>query len=105
MSIKISGLDKLEKNFDRIIKNVKSLSGTYSFDELFPPAFMRKYTEFPNIHAFLEACGFPAATKEEFEAIPDASFDEYVKSKTQFKDWANMQDVAANELIAAKLNL
>ena len=42
-------------------------------------------------------------TKEEFETIPDAEFDEYVRSTTDFESWLDMQEAAGAAYISKRL--
>nr|DAQ35650.1 MAG TPA: hypothetical protein [Caudoviricetes sp.] len=81
----------------------KSTEGKHSFNEIFPPAFMRKYTNYSDIDNFLENCGFPYKTDEEFKAIPDDAFDEYVRKSSRFKSWKEMLDTGSQELFNRNL--
>ena len=72
-SIKIKGLDKLEKQLKQMQKGAKELSRTkqVSFSELFTTSFMKKYTSFSSMDELLNAGGFKVESQEDFEAIPD----------------------------------
>lgn len=89
------GLKNLEKRLD---KATNALNGKHSFEEMFPPSFMRKYTNYTNIVDFFDDCGFPYETKEQFEAIPDKEFDSYVNRVTNFKSWEDMMKSGATDL-------
>lgn len=104
-NFEVYGFDKLEKKLKQMENAAKEMDGVneYSFEELFPPAFMRKYTSMQTIEEFLDNCGFPANTNEEFEAIPEDDFDIYVRDKTSFSSWENMQEKSAEELIKRRL--
>lgn len=107
MSVKVTGFDKLQKQLKQMQRAAREISGTheYSFNELFPAIFMSKYTNHPSIDSFLDNCGYPANTKEEFSAIPDVDFDAYVRRSTRFNSWEDMMGKAAEELVTRKLGI
>ncbi len=72
-----------------------------SFDELFPPDFMKQHTRFTSIGEFLGGCGFPAGTDEEFEKIPMDELDRFVAATTEFSTWGRMQDAALAALLGS----
>ena len=102
---KISGFDGLQKELKRMQRAAKELEGTHEvpFSELFVPAFMRKYSTFTSFDELLEAGGFHAETSEEFEAIPEAPFDEHIAKTTKFHNWQEMLDTATEEYVTRKL--
>ena len=104
-SIKIKGLDKLEKQLKQMEKGVKELSRTkqVSFGELFSGSFMRKYTSFSSMDELLNAGGFNVESQEDFEAIPDAEFDKHIAATTKFKCWEDMLSEATTQYAAKKL--
>ncbi len=106
-SIKIKGLDKLEKQLKQMEKGAKELSRTkqVSFSELFTTSFMRKYTSFSTLDELLQAGGFKIESQEDFEAIPDAEFDKHIAATTRFKNWEDMLSEATTQYVAKKLDL
>ena len=106
-SIKIKGLDKLEKQLKQMEKGAKELSRTkqVSFSELFTTSFMRKYTSFSTLDELLQAGGFKVESQEDFEAIPDAEFDKHIAATTRFKNWEDMLSEATTQYVAKKLDL
>lgn len=107
MEIKISGLDKLEKDLKEIQKKARNLQGEHqvSFGELFTDAFMKKYSNFLSFEEFLQSSGFKVETAEDFEAIPDDEFDKYVKENTKFTCWQDMLHKATSEYALTQLGL
>jgi hypothetical protein len=61
------------------------------FDELFPPEFMRRYTDFKSIEEMLGACGTRIESAEDSKRIPDAEWNKFVSERTKFKTWDDMQ--------------
>ena len=81
----------------------KATEGKHSFYEMFPPELMRKYTNYSDLESFLNNCGFPHKTGEEFKAIPDVAFDEYVRKSSKFSSWREMLDAAGGKLLSREL--
>lgn len=106
-SIRIKGLDKLEKQLKQMEKGAKELSRTkhVSFGELFTTSFMKKYTSFSTLDDFLKAGGFDIESQEDFEAIPDTEFDRYIEATTKFKNWEDMLNEATTQYAVKKLGL
>ena len=104
-TFKIKGLDKLEKQLKQMEKGAKELSKTkhVSFGELFPASFMRKYTSFSFMSELLNAGGFEVESQEDFEAIPDDTFDKHIAANTKFKTWKDMLSEATSQYAAKKL--
>ena len=104
-SIKIKGLDKLEKQLKQMQKGAKELSRTkqVSFSELFTTSFMKKYTSFSSMDELLNAGGFKVESQEDFEAIPDTELDRHIASTTKFKNWKDMLNEATTQYAAKKL--
>lgn len=105
MSVKINGLDELQKQLNHMKKAAKELDGTHeiSFDKLFTFSFMRKYTNFTTIDELLASGGFQANTNEEFENIPEDELDEYIAKTTKFNCWQDMLEEATSQYVAKKL--
>ena len=104
-SIKIKGLDKLEKQLKQMEKGAKELSRTkrVSFDELFTTSFMRKHTSFSSMDELLKAGGFNVESQADFEAIPEAEFNKHIVATTKFKNWDEMLGEATSQYAAKKL--
>ena len=79
--------------FNKFSKNMKKL-GENKFVELstvLNPLFFKKYTRFKNLNEFMDASGFKVETFEDFKAIPDDDFDNFVIDNTPFSSWRDMQ--------------
>ena len=105
--IKITGLDKLEKQLKQMEKGARELERTkqVSFSELFTPSFMKKYTPFSSFDELLQSGGFKADSQEEFEAIPDVLFDNHIAAVTRLKNWEEMLGEATEQYALKKLGL
>ncbi|MGG3454230.1 hypothetical protein [Paenibacillus rhizolycopersici] len=107
MSFKMDGFDELEKRLKKMKKDAEELEGdnVVPFDELFTPAFMRKYTSVESFDELLEKGGFVVNSQEDFANIPDDKFDEHVSKFTNFSTWEDMLDKAQDLYISKKLGL
>lgn len=74
------------------------------FTEFFPEDFMRLYTEFDSIDAFLKASQWEVEDQEDFRAISDEPFDEYVDEHTDFPSWEVMYQTAGKRFIKRRLS-
>ncbi|MGV3518725.1 hypothetical protein [Luteitalea sp.] len=103
--IRITGLDEMQRRLNDIQRRAENLSGSVSFDELFPPEFMREHTDFTEIGEFIEASGYEVNSTEDFKRIPDAEWDAHVAARTTFRSWEEMQRQAGQEYVARRLGL
>lgn len=104
MSCKITGLDKLQKRLKDLQQSAEALEGEHQvpFSELYNADFMHQHTKASSFEEFLIQGGY-GTTKEEFEAIPDAEFDEYVRKTTDFESWLDMQKAAGAAYFSKQL--
>lgn len=105
IKFKMTGLDEMRKKLENLQRRAQNLNGPVPFDDLFPPEFMRRYTDFKSIEEMLGGFGTPIETTEDFERIPDADWNVFVKEKTRFKSWEDMQSKAGQEYAERRLNL
>jgi hypothetical protein len=104
MGDKLTGLDEVRRRLAEAQQRLESLSGPLSFEELFPPPFMLRYTDFPTIDDMVAASGHDVRTTEDFEAIPEAEWNDLVRARTRFQDWDAMRAKAGEELADRRLN-
>ena len=104
MSCKITGLDKLQKRLKDLQQRAEALEGERQvpFSELYNADFMHQHTKASSFEEFLIQGGY-GTTKEEFEAIPDAEFDKYVRENTDFASWIDMQKGAMADFVSKQL--
>ena len=94
-----------DSEFRRLMRNLEALETrrSVSFAELFPPAFVARYTKFATMEALVDASGYRVESAEDFAAIPDAEWDAFIAANTQFGNWEDMQRVAGEQWAAAQL--
>jgi hypothetical protein len=105
MGIKITGLDDMRRKLETLQRRAASLSGPVAFEDLFPPEFMRRYTDFKSIDDLVAASGHTVHSTEDFEKIPQEGWDRLIQAKTRFTNWDAMQAKAAEEYAERRLNL
>jgi len=105
MKIDFNGFDDLAKELKKMEQTAKELEKgeQVSFDILFNPEFMAKYTQFNSFDELLEAGNFVVNSEKDFEAIPDGELDVHVAQTTQFENWQDMLDSAGLEYGAKRL--
>lgn len=103
--LKINGLDELTKTLDRMAKGAKELDGEHKvpLTELLSPKFVSSHTRFANIDEMFEASGFKVESQEDFAAIPDAEWDDFIRSISSFSDWQAMLGEAGSAWAVKKL--
>ena len=101
----MNGLDKLQKDLEKMEKAAKELHGDHSvsFSVLFNDSFMKKHTQFANVDELFENSEFEVKTNEDFAKIPDKEWDEYIKKVTTFENWEEMMSEATTTYALKKL--
>lgn len=107
MKISVGGFDNLISRIGEIQSGLGDLDGehTISFEEMFPPNFMKNYTDFDSIGDMMDESGFSVETSEDFEKIPDDDWDKFVSNRTRFSTWSTMLDKATKQWISNVLGL
>jgi len=100
-----SGLDDFKREINDTIEKIESLDGAQvDFDESFTIEFMQNHAGVSSFDAFLKRGNFKVEKQEDFEAIPDDVFDNYVKENTDFSSWEEMFDAATDEYLDSQLD-
>lgn len=105
--IEFEGFDDLQGELEELAENARRLDGTYEvpLTDLFPPSFIRRHSRFADIEALFEASPWTVATADDFSAIPDDEWDEFIDEHTSFQDWESMQGAGTQEWVARELGL
>lgn len=106
-TLEVSGFDEIERKLQQLADNVETMTGEHSIPltEFYPPAFMAEHTDYETIEQMFEASGFTVETPEDFTAIPNAEWDAFIASRTQFADRRTMQTKAAAEWLSRGIGL
>jgi len=99
------GFDKIKRDLESFQKKAKEMEGTnsISFQELFTPEFLRKYTSFISLNEMFEKSEFTINSQEDFEKIPEGAWDKFISANSKFNLWKEMLDVAGKEWVARRL--
>jgi len=100
--------DDFKKNIEQALEEQLGLrlneSNEIPLTELFPDEFMQLYTEYSSIEDFFDASPWDVEGQDDFEAIPDDDFDEYVDEHTDFPNWEVMYQTAGKQFFERKFN-
>lgn len=99
MDIEIEGLDDLQDQLEQLAE----LEGGVPMGEIFTPEFMVMYTEFDSFDEFIEESPWSVESREDFEAIPEDEFDEYIREHTDFPSWEVMYQTGGERYFERKL--
>jgi len=103
MGIKLTGLNELRRKLDDLQRRAENLNGPVAFGDLFPPEFMRRYTDFKTIEEMLGATGHDVRSSDEFEALPPETWEHLTTTRTTFSSWDEMKSQAAREYASRRL--
>lgn len=107
MGVKITGLNNLRSKLNQIANAAQELDGQKQIplSELLTDDFIRKNTSFTNVDDLFSKSGYKVESKEDFEAIPEDEFNEFIKNNTDFNNWKEMLEVALKVYVSNKLGL
>lgn len=90
--LKITGLDEAQRKLNDFARRAESLAGTRNvpLPELLTPDFLRRCSKFHSADEMFEASGFKIDSMEDFKAIPDAEWDQFIHTNTSFSTWEAM---------------
>ena len=95
MGFKVTDLEEAEQRFEELSNYAEKLNGqSVSFSDIFTETFLSENSAFTNFDKLIEASGFKVESQEDFEAIPDHEWDEFILENTNFENWQEMLDVA-----------
>ena len=107
MSIKVTGLDQFRKKLDELKNKVESMSGEHSIpiNDLLTPDFLATCSTFASAEEMFERSGFKVDSQEDFAAIPDDAWDDFISANTSYLNWQEMLKAAGAAWMKARLGL
>ena len=99
-TFKLKGLDKFQRGLE---KKAKSVSGNYSFDELFPDSYIRSISRFSSLSEMFENNPEKITDAESFKQANQEILDQFISEETKFSNWQEMLNDAGTKLIANKM--
>ncbi len=95
MSFEITGLKEAQQKLKELSNNIENLNGqSVPFSTIFTDTFVGDNSSFFSFDKLMQASGFEAESQEDFEAIPDKEWNEFILANTSFENWQEMVDTA-----------
>ena len=103
----VDDLDDVADKFGEMADNAEQLGGEsdVSFGDLFTEQFMQEHTDTTSFGDFINNSQWTVESEQDFEAIPEGEFDEYVRDHSDFNSWENMSGAAGTEWVAREIGL
>jgi hypothetical protein len=103
----INGLEELQRKLDGLAQKAGALDGQHNVpvSELLTDSFVSQHTSYSSADEMFKASGFKIETQEDFAAIPDADWDNYIRSISSFAGWQSMLVAAGQEWAKRQLGL
>lgn len=103
----IKGLKEVQKQLEDLQKKAQELDGQHSvpISQVLTKDFLSKHTKFSSFNEMVEASGFKVETQEDFAAIPDDKWNEFISSISNFDSWKSMLSAASQEWAIRKMGL
>lgn len=103
---KIEGLDELQNKLHNLARKAEEIDGQHiPVSEILTDSFVSQNSSFSSAGKMFKASGFKIETQEDFAAIPDNDWDNYIRSVSSFDSWQSMLDAAGHEWAKRKLGL
>ena len=99
MSSNFKGLEKLQKNMNELSEQLE-----IKLTELMNPSFVSSCSKFGSIEDLFDASGFSIESPEDFAAIPDDEWEEFIVGNTSFSSWNEMQHKAMEQYAKQQLH-
>lgn len=107
MGIKFTGMDRFRKQLQDLENKVQSLSGQQAvpLNELLDPEFLAACSTFSSVNDMFERSGFKVESQEDFAAIPDDDWEDFICTNTSYLSWQEMLVAAGAAWTKRKLEL
>jgi hypothetical protein len=107
LKVETFGLDGFQKDLEKLEEGIREIDGKHSvpMPEVLTDSFVSEHTKFSSLNELLETSGFDAESAEDFEAIPDEPWDDYISSVSCFNSWQDMLESACAKWATSKLHL
>lgn len=89
MSVKITGLKDLEAKMKDLGTRAENLDGTHKvpLTELITSSFIQSCSRFSSVEELFKASGFKIDSAEDFKALPDGQWDDFISHNTNYDSW------------------
>jgi len=103
----INGLNDMQKKLKKMADGARELEGKHqvAMTDLLIPSFLAKHTSIADAQELFDRSGFKIDSAEDFRAIPDDEWDQYISSISDFNTWKEMLQAATAEYAKRKMGL
>jgi hypothetical protein len=107
MSVTVTGLKELERKLKDIGDRAQKLQGTTDtpLSELLTAEFLKTCSRFSSLNELFNASGFVITDADDFKAVPDGQWNEFIKQNTSFANWNELLSAAAKDWTKDQLGL
>jgi hypothetical protein len=105
MSVKITGLNELQRKLKDMGNRAKQLSGSHNLSDVLTPEFVRRSSRFNSLQELLESSGFNINSQADLEAVPKEQWDAFIRANTNYRSWEAMLQAGGQILVKKKLGL
>ena len=107
MSVKVTGLRELERKLKNIGDRAQKLQGLTNvpLPELLTSEFLKTCSRFSSVTEMFNASGFVITNADNFKAVADERWDEFIRQNTSFADWNELLGAAAKDWTKDQLGL
>ncbi len=91
--------------FKKLAKNLKGMDGSnqVQWTDLMTSGFISGCSPYNDLEHFFAASGFEIKSTEDFEAIPDNEWEDFILNNTSFDSWEDMQKTAMKDYVQKQL--
>lgn len=103
--MKINGIDEIQRSLRQLSARAEALDGAHEvpIEDLLTADFIHEHTGCGSVDQWFEASPFKIETTADFKAIPDAEWDKFVRTTTDFESCQAMLAAASEQYVQAKL--
>ena len=105
MSIKLTGLEQLQRQLEQLQQQVDAVSREQSvpLSELLTADFLATCSTLSSVDEMFERSGFKVESEDDFAAIPDDEWEAFIRANTSYFSWKEMLAAAGAAWTKAKL--
>lgn len=106
-TLRITGFDEIQDSIKDSLQALEKFSDPVEVNmaEILTPEFLQATSSVSSFDELLDKSGFKVETQEDFVAIPDEEFDQYIRSISSFNSWSDMLDCASEKYMIEQLGL
>ncbi len=88
-----------------LTENAKKMHETseVKLTDIMAPEFIKNCSQFESLEHLFYSSGFRIESKEDFAAIPDNEWEEFIVNNTTFNSWEDMQKQAMTAYVKKQL--